>query len=119
MHKMLVEVSTDLILHGKKCKTDAAINTCVPWITKTERVCVEVKTRVCQSQHIMKHKVAAPNPKQAKVERALVGSHERVGFSKKEKEESKKQWLNSIGFLLKLILFMFKEDNISDLCFLL
>lgn len=40
MHKMLVEVSKVLILHGKKCKTDATINTCVPWITKTEGVCV-------------------------------------------------------------------------------
>lgn len=80
MHKMLVEVSRVLILHGKKCKTDAAINTCVPWITKTESVCMcvcaEVKTGVCQSQHIMEHKLAAPNLKQAKVERALVGSHE-------------------------------------------
>lgn len=39
-------------------------------------VCAEVKTGVCQSQHIMEHKVAAPNLKQAKVERAFVGSHE-------------------------------------------
>lgn len=38
---------------AKKYKTDAAINTCVPWITKTEGVCVsaEVKTGVCQSYH--------------------------------------------------------------------
>ncbi len=45
MHKMLVEVSRILILHGKKCKTDAAINTCVPWITKTESVCLCVCVR--------------------------------------------------------------------------
>ncbi len=84
MHKMLVEVSSldiawqemqNRCRHKHLCSLDNKDGECV-CVCVCVCVCAEVKTGVCQSPHIMEHKVTAPNLKQAKVERALVGSHE-------------------------------------------